>query len=160
MKKRIGILLTVILVLPVTAQAAQLLAGAAKVDITDERGPVNDRLYARALVLKSGDTVALLVTVDDVSFGEIGYIKNDYLPNVRSKIQKESGIPPGNTIFNASHCHGIVHPDIEARTVEAVKAAALEEEMCTFTHILLTLLTLLTLLLTFTEFTDSASDIY
>ena len=123
MKRQVCILLAVILILPVTIQAEQLLAGAAKVDITDERGPVNDRLYARALALKSGDTVALLVTVDAVSFGEIGYIKNDYLPNVRAKLQKELGIPPGNTIFNASHCHGIVHPDIEARTVEAVKAA-------------------------------------
>jgi len=123
MKRQVCILLAVILILPVTIQAEQLLAGAAKVDITDERGPVNDRLYARALALKSGDTVALLVTVDAVSFGEIGYIKNDYLSNVRAKLQKELGIPPGNTIFNASHCHGIVHPDIEARTVEAVKAA-------------------------------------
>ena len=123
MKRQVCILLAAILILPVTVQAAQLLAGAAKVDITDESGPVNDRLYARALVLKSGDTVALLVTVDAVSFGEIGHIKNDYLPNVRAKLQKELGIPPGNTIFNASHCHGIVHPDIEAKTVEAVKAA-------------------------------------
>jgi len=123
MKRQACILLAVILILPVTAQAAQLLAGAAKVDITDERGPVNDRLYARALVIKNGATVALLVTVDAVSFGEIGHIKNDYLPNVRAKLQKELGIPPGNTIFNASHCHGIVHPDIEARTVEAVKTA-------------------------------------
>ena len=112
------------IVLTEKVKAAQLLAGAAKVDITDERGPVNDRLYARALVLKSGDTVALLVTVDAVSFGEIGYIKNDYLPNVRTKLQKELGIPPGNTIFNASHCHGIVHSDIEARTVKAVKAGS------------------------------------
>jgi len=123
MKRQVCILLAVILILPVTIQAEQLLAGAAKVDITDERGPVNDRLYARALALKSGDTVALLVTVDAVSFGEIGYIKNDYLPNVRAKLLKELGIPPENSIFNASHCHGIVHPDIEERTVEAVKAA-------------------------------------
>ena len=41
------------------ANAAALMAGAAKVDITDERGPVNDRLFARALVLKSGDTTAV-----------------------------------------------------------------------------------------------------
>ena len=68
MKRQVCILLAAILILPVTAQAAQLLAGAAKVDITDERGPVNDRLYARALVIKNGATVALLVTVDAVSF--------------------------------------------------------------------------------------------
>jgi hypothetical protein len=111
------------LLLGETTQAAPLLAGAAKVDITDERGPVNDRLFVRALVLKSGDTTAVLVTVDAVAIGEIGHIKNDYLPNVRARLQKELGIPPANTLFNASHCHGTVHPDIEARTVQAVRAA-------------------------------------
>ena len=105
------------------SQAAPLLAGAAKVDITDERGPVNDRLYARALVLKSGDTLAVLVAIDAVAIGGIGHIKDDFLPNVRAKLQKELGIPPGNTLFNASHCHGLVHPEVEARTVAAVRAA-------------------------------------
>ena len=88
MKKRIGILLTVILVLPVTAQAAQLLAGAAKVDITDERGPVNDRLFARALALKSGGTTAVLVSIDAVAIGGIGRIKDDFLPNIRTVLKK------------------------------------------------------------------------
>ena len=105
------------------ANAAALMAGAAKVDITDERGPVNDRLYARALVLKSGDTTAVLVTLDAVAIGEIGRIKDDFLPAVRAVLKKELGIPPAHTIFNASHCHGLVHPDVEARTVQAVKAA-------------------------------------
>ena len=103
--------------------AAVLQAGAAKVDITDERGPVNDRLYARALVLRSVDTTALLVTVDAVSFGEIGRLKNDFLPTVRVRLQKELGIPPGNTLFNASHCHGLVHPNVADRTVAAVREA-------------------------------------
>ncbi len=103
--------------------AAPLLAGAAKVDITDERGKVNDRLFVRALVLKSGETVAALVSVDAVAIGGIGHIKDDYLPSVRAALQKELGIPPSNTLFNASHCHGIVHPDHKARTIEAVKAA-------------------------------------
>jgi hypothetical protein len=104
-------------------KAAPLLAGAAKVDITDERGPVNDRLYVRALVLKSGGTTAVLVSIDAVAIGGIGRIKDDFLPNVRAKLQKELGIPPGNTLFNASHCHGLVHPEVEARTVAAVRAA-------------------------------------
>ena len=38
---------------PMSVTAAVLQAGAAKVDITDERGLVNDRLYARALALRS-----------------------------------------------------------------------------------------------------------
>ncbi len=105
------------------ANAAALLAGAAKVDITDESGPVNDRLFARALVLKSGDTTAALVTIDAVAIGGIGRIKDDFLPNVRAKLQKELGIAPSNTLFNASHCHGLVHPEVEARTMQAVKTA-------------------------------------
>ncbi|MFM1556714.1 MAG: hypothetical protein ACKJR1_09530 [Limisphaerales bacterium] len=105
------------------ANAAALLAGAAKVDITDERGPVNDRLFARALVLKSGDTTAVLVTIDAVAIGGIGRIKDDFLPNIRAVLKKEMGIPPAHTIFNASHCHGLVHPDVEARTMQAVKTA-------------------------------------
>ncbi|MEQ8786186.1 MAG: hypothetical protein RIC55_07795 [Pirellulaceae bacterium] len=105
--------------------AAELLAGAAKVDITDRTaGPVNDPLYVKALVLKSGETTAVLITVDAVAIGEIGRIKNDYLPNVRARLEKELGIAPNNVLANASHCHGVVSPDVEQRTVQAVKAAA------------------------------------
>ena len=53
-------------------QAAPLRAGVSKVDITKEYGPVNDRLYSRALVIKSDTTTVVIVTVDAVSFGEIG----------------------------------------------------------------------------------------
>ncbi|MFG0332071.1 MAG: hypothetical protein ACF8TS_01800, partial [Maioricimonas sp. JB049] len=106
-------------------QAATLMAGAAKVDITDrEAGPVNDPLYARALVIRSGETTAVLVAVDAVAIGEIGRISNDYLPAVRKRLQDELGITPANVLVNASHCHGIVCDDVDARTVQAVKAAA------------------------------------
>lgn len=109
------------------AQAAMLRAGAAKVDITNrEAGPVHDPLYVKALVLKSDETIAVLITVDAVAIGEIGHIKNDYLPNVRGRLEKELGIPPTNVLANASHCHGVVCADVEERTVQAVKAAAKE----------------------------------
>lgn len=106
------------------ADAAPLSAGAAKVDITERNaGPVNDTLYARALVIQSATTTAVLVSVDAVAIGEIGYIKNDYLPKVRSRLQKELGIKPANVLINASHCHGIVCADVEERTFQAVQAA-------------------------------------
>ncbi|MCA9111138.1 MAG: hypothetical protein KDA52_14395, partial [Planctomycetaceae bacterium] len=64
--------------------AGPLLAGAAKVDITnDEAGPAEGRLHVRSLVLTQDDTTAVLLTLDVVAIGEIGYVKNDYLPNVR-----------------------------------------------------------------------------
>lgn len=107
------------------AQADSLLAGVAKVDITDrDAGPVNDPLYVKALVLKSGSTTAVLISVDAVAIGEIGHITNDYLPKVRSALEKELGIPTTNVLVNASHCHGVVHADVAERTIQAVKAAA------------------------------------
>ena len=105
--------------------AAQLLAGVAKVDITNvEAGPVNDPLYAKALVIRNDATTVVIITVDAVAIGEIGHIKNDYLPKVRSRIEKELNIKPANVLANASHCHGIVCADVDERTVQAVKRAA------------------------------------
>ncbi|MEZ6052655.1 MAG: hypothetical protein R3C02_14915 [Planctomycetaceae bacterium] len=104
--------------------AGPLLAGAAKVDITnDEAGPAEGRLHVRSLVLTQDDTTAVLLTLDVVAIGEIGYVKNDYLPNVRKRLQQELGILPMHVVANASHCHGIPCADIEARTIEAVQTA-------------------------------------
>ena len=98
------------------ANAAQLRAGVAKVDVTDtEAGPVNDRLHVKALVLKDGTTTTAIVTVDAVAIGEIGPIRNDYLANVRSRIEKELNIKPVNVLINASHCHGVVCSDVDQR---------------------------------------------
>ena len=105
--------------------AAPLLAGVAKVDITNvEAGPVNDRLWAKALVIKSDTTTAVIIAVDAVAIGEIGYIKNDYLPKVRTRLEKELKINPANVLINASHCHGVVCTDVDERTVQAVKLAS------------------------------------
>lgn len=105
--------------------AADLLAGVARVDITDHAaGPVNDPSFAKALVLKSGDTTTVLVTVDAVAIGGIGRIGNGFLASVRGELQKELGLSPGNLIVNASHCHGVVRGDTAQLVVQAVKAAA------------------------------------
>jgi hypothetical protein len=104
---------------------AEMLAGVARVDITDRQaGPVNDPLYVKALVLKSDTTWSVIITVDAVAIGEIGRIGNDYLPAVRSEIEKALGIPAANVLVNASHCHGVVRGDVDAQTIEAVKRAA------------------------------------
>jgi len=103
---------------------ANLMAGAAKVDITNvEAGPVNDRLYVKALVVKNVTTTTAIVTVDAVAIGEIGSIGNDYLDKVRSRVEQELGIAPSNVMINASHCHGIVCADIEQRTFQAIQQA-------------------------------------
>ena len=104
--------------------AAPIKAGTAKVDITNqEAGPVNDPLYAKALVLSDGSLTVALVTVDAVAIGEIGGIGNSFLPNVRARLQQELKIAPKNVLINASHCHGIVSADVEERTLRAVRAA-------------------------------------
>ncbi len=106
------------------ANADQLLAGVAKVDITDrEAGPVNDPLYVKALVLKSDRVTLAIITVDAVAIGGIGRISNDYLGIVRSRLEKELNIQPTNVLVNASHCHGIVCSDVEQRTFQAVEEA-------------------------------------
>ncbi len=107
-----------------TSVAAPLQAGVGKADITDrQHGPVNDPLYAKALVLKQGETAVVLITIDAVAIGEIGRIGNDFLSTVRKQIQDELGVPPGNVLINASHCHGVVRRDTAALTVQAVKQA-------------------------------------
>jgi hypothetical protein len=111
--------------LPVgAARAGQLWAGAAKVDVTDTKArPANDRLYVKALVLKNDATTAVIATVDAVAIGELGSIGNDYLAKVRAQIEKDLKIQPAHVMVNASHCHGSVCPEIQERTVQAVKEA-------------------------------------
>jgi hypothetical protein len=106
-------------------KSGQLRAGVAKVEITDKKAiPINDPLYVKALVIKNAETTAVIVTVDAVAIGEIGYIGNDYLSKVRARLQKELKIAPESILVNASHCHARVCADVDARTVEAVKRAA------------------------------------
>ena len=75
------------------------------------------------MVLRDAGTTVVLVTVDAVALAEIGPIPNDYLPNVRRQLQAELGIDPANVLVNASHCHGVVCPEVVQRTVDAVRAA-------------------------------------
>jgi len=115
--------------LPVAAQSAgtppaSLRAGVAKVEITSPTAKTpGDPLYAKALVLSDGNTTAVLITIDAVAIAEIGSIRNDYLANVRSQLEKQLKIRPANVLVNASHCHGQVCGDVAQRSVRAVKEA-------------------------------------
>ena len=122
------VLIAVVLILAATSEtafSAPLMAGVAKVDITAiDAGPVNDPLYAKALVLKSDSQTVVLMTIDAVAGGEIGHIKNDYLPKVRARLEADLKIPPTNVLINASHCHGVVCQDADERSIQAVKLAS------------------------------------
>lgn len=104
---------------------AELLAGVAKVDVTDRAaGPVGDPLFVKVLALKSGDAAAVVITVDAVAIGEIGRIKASYLVDVRAELAKSPGIKPEQVFVNASHCHGVVKvDDIVKKTAAAVREA-------------------------------------
>ena len=113
-----------VMLIPAERAVAELRAGAAKVDIThpDSKG-VESPLHSRALVISNGAETMVLVTMDVVSIGEIGYIKNDFLENVRARVKKELGLKPANIVINTSHCHGVPSPDTEALTVQAITEA-------------------------------------
>ena len=72
-------------------KAANLQAGAAKVDITrPDSELVECPLHSRALVIKSDSTTVVLVTMDVVSLGKIGHIKDDFLGTCRTSIRWKS----------------------------------------------------------------------
>ena len=112
------------LVIPARIDAQVLKAGVGRMDITERSGPVNDPMYARALVIQGNGTTAEIVTLDVVAIAEIGAIKKDFLPKLRAKLKKEIGLDPGSLIVNVSHCHGVPCADVLDRTATAVKLAA------------------------------------
>lgn len=116
--------LTMAVLLFASTASAALRAGAAKADITDyQAGPANDPAFVKVLALDDGSTRSLLITVDAVSLGEIGYIDNGYLARVRGAIEKELGIPPLHVLVNASHCHHVVRKDADIITIQAAREA-------------------------------------
>lgn len=123
MCKTLCLAVVALLLVAKPASAGELQAGVAKVEITDRTGPVNDPLFAKALVLKNGSATVVLIAIDAVAIGEIGRIGNTFLAEVRGQLEKELGIPPASVVINASHCHGLVRSDTAALTVQAVKQA-------------------------------------
>ena len=112
------------------APVGSLRAGVAKSEITtDSKGiRVNDPLYAKALVLDDGKTKLAVIAMDVTAIGGIGDVKDDFLPKLRGRIEKELGIPGRNVLVNASHIHPpgrLLCDDAEqvARTFDAVRRA-------------------------------------
>ena len=116
----------------------RLLAGAAKSEIT-ACGPgvaVNDPLYAKALVLDDGATKVVIIAMDvtaiggrKISQGMLPDVGEEFLPNLRRRIENELKISGGNVLVNASHTHPsgrMLCSDEEqvARTFDAVRRAA------------------------------------
>jgi hypothetical protein len=93
-----------------------LKAGVAKSDITNDSkdAVIRDRLYAKALVLGDGETKIVIIGMDVTAIGGrkisqriLDDVGEDFLPNLRSRIQNELKIPGYNVLVNASHTHPI-----------------------------------------------------
>ena len=91
-----------------------LRAGVAKSDITncDPGVMVNDPLYAKALMLDDGQTRAVIITMDvtaiggrKISQGMLPDVGDEFLPNLRERLERELKIPGCNVLVNASHTH-------------------------------------------------------
>ncbi len=102
--------LTLALTLP--AQAAQLTAGAAAVDITPPKGcpmagyysvrgaeGTHDPLFAKALVFEKDGVKIALVSLDLIS------TTRGLVEDTRKLIEKETGIPGKNVMLSATHSH-------------------------------------------------------
>ena len=108
-----------------------LRAGAARSDITTRRKgiAIDDPLLAKALVLDDGETRLAIIALDALAVGGIGDIRDDFLPKLRRRIERELGIPGRNVLVNASHTHPpgrLLCSDAEQieRTFDAVRRAA------------------------------------
>ncbi len=90
----------------------QFKAGASKVDITPPLGTlingdfithyarfIHDNLYAKALVMKKGEQMIAMVVVD------ICAMAKDFLDNVKSEINDQTGIRPENILISSTHTH-------------------------------------------------------
>lgn len=112
------------------AVAGSLRAGVAMSNITTAaKGVViHDPLYAKALVLDDGTTKVAIIAMDALAIGGIGDIKDNFLPKLRSRIQKEFKISSRNVLVNASHTHPpgrLLCNDADqiVRTLDAVRRA-------------------------------------
>ncbi len=79
-----------------------------------------DHLYARAIVLESGNASAALITVD------AGGVPDAVWKGVSEQVEKTLGIPARNVLLTATHTHSVpgqTGPDYVRKIVESVKQA-------------------------------------
>jgi neutral/alkaline ceramidase-like enzyme len=112
-----------------TRRGSPLRVGAAKVDVTPKESelPKNylgvlDRVYARAIVLESGEAKAALITVD------AGMIQDGVWQAVTRQIESELRIPAVNVLLTATHTHSVPGPTAADYTQKIVEAARLARQ--------------------------------
>lgn len=104
-------------------EAAPLLAGVSKVNITKDNPTelINDPLYVKALVINDGSTQVVFVTMDIIN------LEPSAIAEIRSHIRKELKVDSENVIFSAAHNHWVKNQLAEnylERTIQAIKEAS------------------------------------
>ena len=114
---------------------ARLLAGTAKVDITPYVGAwmagfasrdhgsegIHDELFARALVLRSGETAVGLVGCDLIG------LSPDSVARIRERVEAEAGIPAGHVMVSCTHTHSgptlgpLRHPGLDVELMHVTE---------------------------------------
>jgi hypothetical protein len=109
------------------SSAQQMLqAGAAKVDVTPAQRDlpptfegILDRVYARAIVIDDGTSLAALVSVD------AGAVPDAVWGEVTRRVESELGIPTDNVLFTATHTHSVPRQEVGAYTDKIVESVRL-----------------------------------
>ena len=120
-------LLAVVLGAPAWSWAEpRLRAGAAKVDVTPaerELPPgyegILDRIYARAIVIGDGSSLAALISVD------AGGVPDASWTEVTRRLESELGIPTDNVLLTATHTHSVPRQEVGPYTDKIVESARL-----------------------------------
>jgi len=88
-------------------QNNNLRAGTARREITTQDPDRNilDPLYVKVLLLDDGETRVAIIAMDALAIGGIGDLSDEFLPNLRNRIEKELHIPADHVLVNASHTH-------------------------------------------------------
>jgi neutral ceramidase len=112
---------------PAPRPAAQLRAGAARVDYTPAKDKlprnylgVLDPIHVRAIVLDNGAARAALVTLD------AGGISTDLYSKVSARAAQEFNIPAAQLLMSATHSHSVPNQpaaDVEAKVMQALREA-------------------------------------
>lgn len=109
------------------AASGSLRAGAARIDITPAADAlpgnytgINDRVFARAIVVANGSTKAAMITVD------IGGMGDETWTAVKTRAERELGIPADQLILTATHTHSVPRlsgPAFEEQIFQAIQQA-------------------------------------
>ncbi|MBE6687733.1 MAG: hypothetical protein E7588_00460 [Ruminococcaceae bacterium] len=104
----------------------QLKAGFAKADITTDKGIVNDRLYAKVLVLDNGTNRVAFISMDCICLGGgIGDFSDEIFPNIKA-LSEKSGIDfviCGTTHTHTPYAMTLEEKEVISRIGNAVKEA-------------------------------------